>query len=53
MRNIIEEALVLDQLKSLDVVEFNPKLGNPVHSAKNLRKVFRDFYPEEFLKNIN
>ena len=48
VREIIAESLVEDQLKSLDVVEFNPELGDPARSAHHVREVFRDFFPEEF-----
>ena len=44
VRNIIEETLATNQLKSMDVVEFNPQIGDPSHSIKNLRRVFRDFF---------
>ena len=48
VRDIIADSLVNDQLKSLDVVEFNQDLGDPVKSAHHVREVFRDFFPEEF-----
>lgn len=48
VREIIAESLVEDQLKSLDVVEFNHELGDPVKSAHHVRETFRDFFPEEF-----
>jgi arginase len=51
VRNIIEETLEDNQLKSMDVVEFNPMIGDPNHSIKNLRRVFRDFFQNEFLHN--
>lgn len=44
VRNIIEETLAANQLKSMDVVEFNPQIGDSSHSIKNLRRVFRDFF---------
>ena len=40
-RDIIESALEIDTLKSLDVVEFNPILGDPEHSIKAIQEVFR------------
>lgn len=49
VRAIINAALERDQLKSLDVVEFNPHLGDPVESAKYVREVFKDFFPKEFM----
>jgi arginase len=48
VREIIVDALCDDQLKSLDVVEFNPELGDPLQSAHHVREVFRDFFPNEF-----
>ncbi len=48
VREIIAESLRVDQLKSLDVVEFNPALGDPVKSIKHVRETFRDFFPTEF-----
>lgn len=48
VREIIQDSLVEDQLKSLDVVEFNPMLGDPIKSAYHVREVFRDFFPDEF-----
>lgn len=41
VRSIIEEALNHDCLQSLDVVEFNPMLGDPVHSIKAVQEVFK------------
>ena len=55
VRVIIEEALVDDKLKSLDVVEFNPSLGDPVHSMKGVKEVFREFFdcePETDIESI-
>lgn len=40
VREIISEALIQDNLVSLDVVEFNPRLGNPVDSMKSVKEVF-------------
>jgi arginase len=40
VRSIIEESLVQDSLVSLDVVEFNPALGNPIESMKSVQEVF-------------
>ena len=40
VRAIIEEALIQDNLVSLDVVEFNPQLGDPVKSMEQLKEVF-------------
>lgn len=48
VREIIGETLIGDQLKSLDCVEFNQDLGDPVKSAHHIRETFRDFFPEEF-----
>lgn len=52
VRSIIAEALRVDQLKSLDVVEFNPALGDPKHSIKHVRETFRDFFPNEFPQKL-
>lgn len=41
VRSIISEALEQDSLVSLDVVEFNPQLGNPVDSMKSVKEVFQ------------
>ena len=41
VRSIICEAMKQDSLVSLDVVEFNPLLGDPVHSMKAVQEVFR------------
>lgn len=38
---IIETALQLNKLVSLDIVEFNEKLGDPVHSIHHVREVFK------------
>lgn len=48
VRSIIIESLTQDQLKSLDIVEFNPALGDPIKSAYHIRETFRDFFPSEF-----
>ena len=48
VREIIMDSMVEDQLKSLDVVEFNPELGDPTKSAHHVREVFKDFFPDEF-----
>ena len=48
VRSIIIESLRQQQLKSLDVVEFNPQLGDPDISAKHIRETFKDFFPSEF-----
>jgi len=48
VREIIGDSLVMDQLKSLDVVEFNQELGDPEVSAHHVRETFRDFFPDEF-----
>jgi arginase len=40
--SIFNEALLYDKLVSADIVEFNEKLGDPVHSINNLREVFKD-----------
>lgn len=45
VRSIMVESLRQNQLKSLDIVEFNPKLGDPVKSAYHIRETFRDFFP--------
>ena len=37
VRVIIEEACKDDKLVSLDVVEFNGELGDPVHSMESVR----------------
>lgn len=47
VRVIIEEACKDDKLVSLDVVEFNGELGDPVHSLKNVREVFKEFFQED------
>lgn len=41
VRDIISEALIQDNLVSLDVVEFNPRLGNPMESMKSVQEVFQ------------
>lgn len=41
VESIIEAALQLNKLVSLDIVEFNEKLGDPVESIKHVREVFR------------
>lgn len=48
VREIIADSLHEDQLKSLDVVEFNQELGDPIKSAHHVRETFRDFFPDEF-----
>jgi arginase len=48
VNSIIAEALRIDQLKSLDVVEFNPALGDPVKSMFHVRETFKEFFPQEF-----
>ncbi len=45
VRSIIDTCLLSKQLKSLDVVEFNPHLGDAAHSEKHIKEVFRDFFP--------
>lgn len=47
VRGIIDAALQHNQLKSLDVVEFNPQLGDPEHSTNGIKAVFRDFFPNK------
>lgn len=39
--SIFNEALLHDKLVSADIVEFNEMLGDPVHSIKSLREVFK------------
>lgn len=41
VRSIIEESMIQDNLVSLDVVEFNPLLGDPEHSLKAVKEVFQ------------
>ena len=41
VESIIEAALHLNKLVSLDIVEFNEKLGDPVESMKHIREVFK------------
>jgi arginase len=50
VRSILAEGLDKGQLKSLDCVEFNQFIegSDPEKSAKHVREVFRDFFPEEF-----
>lgn len=40
VESIFEQALLDDKLVSLDIVEFNELLGDPVESIKHVRKVF-------------
>jgi len=47
VRIIIEEACKRDRLKSMDVVEFNGELGDPVHSMNSVREVFKEFFQDE------
>ena len=44
VREIIDASLQHKQLKSLDVVEFNPQLGDAEHSTIAIKGVFRDFF---------
>jgi len=46
VRVIIEEACKDDKLVSLDVVEFNGDLGDPVHSLNSVREVFKEFFDD-------
>mmetsp|Transcript_30498 Transcript_30498/g.41476 ORF Transcript_30498/g.41476 Transcript_30498/m.41476 type:complete len:211 (-) Transcript_30498:157-789(-) len=46
VRIMIEEACVDEKLVSLDVVEFNGELGDPVHSMNSVREVFKEFFQE-------
>jgi arginase family enzyme len=41
VESIIETALQLNKLVSLDIVEFNAKLGDPVHSIHHIKEVFK------------
>jgi arginase family enzyme len=52
VREIIAESLTFDQLKSLDVVEFNPMLGNAEKSLYHIKETFKDFFPIEFPLNL-
>ena len=44
---IINEALLDDQLVSLDVVEFNQQLGDPISSIESVKAVFQEAIQEE------
>jgi len=46
VREIIDASLKNKQLRSLDVVEFNPALGDPEHSTIAIKGVFRDFFEQ-------
>lgn len=47
VRSIFAEALRENKLVSADIVEFNEKLGDPVHSMKHLREVFKGAIQEK------
>ena len=44
---IIDEALAKDKLVSLDIVEFNEKIGDPVSSIHHIREVFKKALPKK------
>jgi arginase family enzyme len=42
VREILDAALKHEQLKSLDIVEFNPHVGDVESSTKAIKEVFKD-----------
>ena len=42
IKAIIETALVEERLMALDILEFNPKIGNDLKSLKAIRDIFGD-----------
>ena len=42
VREILEATLKHDQLKSIDIVEFNPQVGDVEGSTKAIKEVFKD-----------
>jgi len=42
VREILDTALKNEQLKSMDIVEFNPSIGNVEVSTQSIKDVFKD-----------
>lgn len=47
VERIFETCLNLDKLVSADVVEFNGELGDPEHSIKSVKKVFKQCFDQD------
>jgi len=42
VREILDTTLKNEQLKSMDIVEFNPSIGNVEASTQSIKDVFKD-----------